>query len=91
MIITRERDAQKGKTGRLTSEGKKKRYKPLSHPPLYLMFQSSGYLTPSPFAKSRDTATVFSELDINATGKDQETTDAPPTVYPCLQNFELNN
>ena len=56
------------------------------------MFQSSGYLTLSPFAESRDGITVFAELAINATRENQETTmDAPPTVYPCSPNFELNN
>ena len=55
------------------------------------MFQSSGYLAPSPFVESKDTTTVFAELAINTTGEDQKTTNAPPTIYPCPLNFELNN
>ena len=37
----------------------KRRDKPFSRPPLYLMFQSSGYLAPSPFVESKDTVTVL--------------------------------
>ena len=55
------------------------------------MFQSSGYFALSPFTESRDTVAVFAELAINAIGEDQEMNDVPPTVYPCLSNFELNN
>ena len=56
------------------------------------MFHSDGYLAPSPFVESKDTATVLAELAINAIREDQETTvDTLPTVYPCPQNFELNN
>ena len=55
------------------------------------MFQSSGYLTPIPFIKSINMATIFAELAINAIEKNQETNDVPPTVYPCPPNFELNN
>ena len=54
------------------------------------MFQLSDYLAPKPFAKNKDTATVFAELAINATREDQKTTvDAPLAIYPCLLNFEL--
>ena len=55
------------------------------------MFHSDGYLAPSPFTKNRDTVAVFAELTIDAIGKDVDTIDVPPTVYPCLSNFELNN
>ena len=72
--------------------GQKKGDKPINHPSLYTMFQSSGYITPSPFVEIRDVATVFAELAINATREDQETTvDAPPAIYPCPLNVELNN
>ena len=54
------------------------------------MFHSDGYLAPSPFVESKDTATVLAELAINAIREDQETTvDAPLTIYPCPPNFEL--
>ena len=72
-------------------KGQKRGNKPFSHPSLYLMFQSSGYLTPSPFTKCRDTIAIFAELAIDAIGEDQETNYAPPIVYPCPPNFELNN
>ena len=56
------------------------------------MFQSSGYLAPSPFAESKDTTTILAELAINETREDQETmVDAFLTVYLCPQNFKLNN
>ena len=55
------------------------------------MFQSSGYFAPSPFTESRDTVAVFAELTIDAIGKDVDTIDVPPTVYPCPSNFDLNN
>ena len=55
------------------------------------MFQSSGYLGPSPFAKSKDAIIVFAELTINTTGEVQETIDGPLAVHTCLPNFELNN
>ena len=87
----RGRDAQKGKANRLTSNGRKIGDKSFSCPPLYTMFQSSGYLAPSPFVENRDTIIVFAELAINATREDQVATDVPPTVYSCTPNFELNN
>ena len=55
------------------------------------MFQSNGYLAPSPFTESKDTVAVFAKLAIDAIREDQETNDVPPAVYPCPPNIELNN
>ena len=80
------------KSRQVNFRGQKRGDKSFSRPPLYPMFQSSGYLAPNPFAKSKDAVTILVELAINATREDQETiVDAPPAVYPCPPNFELNN
>ena len=55
------------------------------------MFQSNGYLAPSPFTRSKDTVAVFAKLAIDAIGEDQETNDVPAAVYPYPPDFELDN
>ena len=72
-------------------KGQKKGNRLFSHPLLFPMFQSSGYLTPSPFTESRDIVVVFAELTIDVIREDQETNDIPIAVYLCPPNFELNN
>ena len=64
----------------------------LAFPLLNWTFKSGGYINASPFGEDEDMITPFRTLTINVITEDEEMVEiAPPDIYPCSSDFELDN